>query len=304
MSSLTSRSILYCILILMISDVHSDQCSSPPYFGVEDRSAWASWCRSCGGTVITGASPRCEPGSNWGGSSSGSSSSGGYTPSEQMALDAAGQVGAMIGNAMRESLFGSPQKDAERQAARELERVRAEQERLDREAEEEARKQRLLSVLQDVDSSPDLELMMDDNDHSVNTSLALELEDKPVYTTPTISSLDKNENSDPKFDDAAFNKGYLDGSQCFSSSAGNHCYTAQGEIHQECIKSYNAGFQKGEAIKNTLLAQARDAGINDKQQLRKNSGFSNSNAQGSCRTQWIESYNEGYAGAPALPLGR
>lgn len=109
---------------------------------------------------------------------------------------------------------------------------------------------------------------------------------------------------DPARDDAAFNKGFVDGSQCYSASAGNHCAGAAGAIHQNCIATYEAGYRQGEGIKRVLLEQAHQAGDLDRQQGRRNASFTSPQAQGPCRTQWIESYNAGYNNVPTPRMGR
>jgi hypothetical protein len=118
----------------------------------------------------------CFPGS--GGGSGGSS--GGFTPLQQMQLNMAGQAGALLGNAIREAIFGSPQQAANRAAQEAAERAQAEARRAEqqRALEEEERRQqairdRLLAGLRSVgpsqalgirsvDSGPALQFRLDE----------------------------------------------------------------------------------------------------------------------------------------------
>lgn len=98
---------------------------------------------------------------------------------------------------------------------------------------------------------------------------------------------------------SAFNKGFDQGIGCYSHSAFAHCASEQDPAtYQLCIGNYDAGYRNGEAQKQTLLAQAHQAGALDKQQGRGNNSFAHPSAQGSCRVQWIERYNSGYQGVP------
>lgn len=134
--------------------------------------------------------------------------------------------------------------------------------------------------------------------------LGLMLGDDPVPLQQKQPDPPPQDQPDPTRDDAAFNKGFVDGSQCYSASAGNFCSVAQGNIHTVCISSYEAGYRQGEGIKGVLLEQARQAGQLDVQQGRRNGSFTHPSAQGPCRTQWIESYNGGFNNVPAPRMGR
>jgi len=256
-------------------------------------------------------------------------------------------VGAMgiLGGALIKGMQGDPAADARRaqEAAAAAEQQR--QYELQQAREEEARKQRLLGEMMDVDAPSEpaseaensnnddgLGLMLDDESPSSSNSngsafmanhkarpkinpqpvavrkqpepAALSLSDQMMTDETPVKKQPAAQEPDPQLDDAAWQKGNSDGSQCFSASAGNHCAGAQGAIFQSCIANYESGYRNGESLKRILLANARNAGILDKQQGQKNSSFTHPDAQGPCRVQWIESYNEGYAGAPASPVGR
>lgn len=98
---------------------------------------------------------------------------------------------------------------------------------------------------------------------------------------------------------SAFKKGFDQGINCYSSSAFSHCASEQdATIYQRCVGNYNAGYQKGESQKQTLLMQARQMGALDKQQGNPRNSFNEPGAQGDCRVEWIKAYNTGYQGSP------
>lgn len=252
--------------------------------------------------------------------------------------DAMGLVGmGMLGNALMSQTDPALQ-EARRQAAA---AAAAEQARQQAIADEE-RKDRLLGSMLDIGGEQagggGLELMMGDEPVARSGDVSAFMPDRTPRTVPNpqppavrinpgpyvVPATPPADNPlglmlgeaapapppppppppDPAQDDRAFNKGYTDGSQCYSSSAGNHCAGAQGNIHAQCMTNYNSGYRNGEALKRILLQQAREAGVLDKAQGRRNGSFTHPMAQGPCRVQWIESYNEGYAGAPPAPMGR
>ncbi|MGQ0544316.1 MAG: hypothetical protein ACT4P3_03165 [Betaproteobacteria bacterium] len=120
---------------------------------------YQQWCRACNGTPSANASPaRCEPGPNWGRTSGGVSGTYGSSGAEL-----GRQIGGVLGELLREGLFGNPQQEAQRQAAMEEQR-RVQQQENERRAAEQARQdeeryQRLRGSLLGFSPAPQLSLM-------------------------------------------------------------------------------------------------------------------------------------------------
>lgn len=249
----------------------------------------------------------------------------------------AGALG-ILGGALIKGMQGDPGADARRaqEAANRAAQAAAQQREyeLQQAREEEARKQRLLGEMMDMDSSSALSLEVESNNDlglmlgdeaaassnqgsaimpnrkerpKLNPHIAVRKEPVPLEkslasqmmtdeTTVQVSPQPQQQVPDARLDDAAWQKGNTDGSQCFSPAAGTHCVGTQGVIHQSCIANYEAGYRNGEALKRTLLANARQEGIQDQQQSRKDASFTHPAAQGPCRQQWIDSYKDGYLG--------
>ena len=92
--------------------------------------------------------------------SGGAGASGGMSSLQQQQLELAGQAGALLGNMLREALFGNPQEQAQREAQRKAqeEAWRQEQKRIAAEEvrRKEAMKERLLATLKGVGEAPQL----------------------------------------------------------------------------------------------------------------------------------------------------
>ncbi len=92
-----------------------------------------------------------------------------------------------------------------------------------------------------------------------------------------------------------FFKGFQDGSLCFSQSAANFCrQAAPGDVNN-CEGAYRQGYAAGENIKQQVLKNAYERGQQDKRAGR-NYADTEAETQGSCRYEYIMSYNTGYFG--------
>lgn len=118
--------------------------------------AYQDWCRECGGTPSSNASPaRCEPGPNWGGRRSTSNSTAGLTPGQALGRE----IGSAAGGLLACALFGQcpggggPDAGTNYNARQQNDAINAQQKALVAQAEREeaarlaAQQQRLQSAL-------------------------------------------------------------------------------------------------------------------------------------------------------------
>ena len=241
----------------------------------------------CPGSSTGSGQPTCSSGS----SSSGSSGGGGMTPLQLQQMELARQAGTLAGQILHDALFGNPQEEAARQAEQ---AARAAEQR--RRADEQARraeetKARLLGAqsgsdpsslsLMGVDASPDLQLMT--GDQTVGASTASP--DKSNKTAGTAGSEPKS---------AGFAKGFKDASECYAQNAGPYCMGVAADQQHACVTDYRAGYQVGDKQRTQLMQEASRAGQNAGARGEAANAASNPGAQGPCRVQWIEVYNQGY----------
>lgn len=247
----------------------------------------AQACERAGG-VAHGCS--CDRPSASGGASSSGAPSGGSTPEQQMILNGAQILMPALQQGIHDAIYGNPQEAARR--AQENAIRRAEQKRRD---EEEARqaeetKKRLLGEtnnsdpnslsLMGVESPRDLQLMTGDE--------ALSASPRPTPSDnrdPSPSSMPQSNN---------FKLGFEDANQCYSQNSGARCSGLAGEQWQVCLADYRSGYQVGEKQHRMLLAEAYQVGQNAGSKGELAHAASDPRALGPCRTQWIESYNNGY----------
>jgi len=215
------------------------------------------------------------------------------TPLQQQQMELAKQAGTLAGQILHDALFGNPQEDAARQAEQAA-RAAARAAEQQRQADEQARlaeetKDRLLGARSDpsslslmgVDASPDLQLMT--GDQAVGASSASP--DKPNKTAGTAGSQPKS---------AGFAKGFKDASECYSQNAGPYCMGVAADQQQACVADYRAGYQVGDKQRTRLMKEASRTGQNAGARGEAANAASNPGAQGPCRVQWIEVYNQGY----------
>lgn len=233
-------------------------------------SSYSSWCRACGGTPFqdhTGGG--CRPGPNWGGAQSSGSSAGGAAP---FSMPSTGNVNqdlalgmAQLGTQMfLQGLLSSSQESPEQRARREEETRRAAEEAA-RRAAEEAQRQELRH--QDMMAS---------------------IIPPPGAASPPGAGVNQAGKSQH------FTKGFEDADGCYPQNAFGYCAGAKPEEQSACADDYRAGFDVGDKRRVLVMDEARRAGERAGKAGERNNGFTDARAQGSCRLQWIETYNSGY----------
>lgn len=216
-----------------------------------------------------------------GGGSAAASPSGGFTPQQQLLLK-----GVQL-------LFqGSNRNDSQAKEASE----RAEAERRRRAHEEEERgkeesKNRLLGEMLGVDAAPDSPggeqgLSPLGAASEEGGSLRLMADGEAAKKAP--------EKPDPRFKIPAFSKGFEAAGQCGSQNAGPYCAGAAAEQQKSCAADYHDGYALGEKDQKALLERAAKKGADAAAGGVQNNAASDPDAQGGCRTQWVQAYNRGY----------
>lgn len=198
--------------------------------------------------------------------------------------------------ALIQGLQGSPEDDARKQAAAAEEAQRAQVRKEQEEINNEQSKNRLLGELMDSGSQARNDVATSEaaaSSQPMLSGLPLMTED----TSPSAPIMPANPASNllpekPKSD--AFKKGYLDASQCYSSSAGTYCNGVPAEQTQSCVADYSGGFNVGKKHLAFVMNEAFDTGKEDGTKGEPANGPSDPRADGPCRVTWIESYNSGY----------
>jgi hypothetical protein len=101
-ASIAASRALLALAAAVASNAATANSCNPPSPPIGSGGAWFSayqgWCRSCGGTPSSNASPaRCDPGPNWGGASSGS---GGMTPGQALGHEIGTAAGGLLACAL------------------------------------------------------------------------------------------------------------------------------------------------------------------------------------------------------------
>lgn len=184
-----------------------------------------------------------------------------------------------VQQAIHDALYGNPQENAARAAARaaELQRQREEKARRD-----EADRRRLLGepggegmALMGLQSqATTLKMMTGDQ------ALRPMVDDKPLPDTAPHTQSD------------AFTRGFEDAARCMSSNAGPYCSAANDT--SACVGDYGQGYQVGGSARKQKLVEAFRAGQQAGQQGGLANGAADPRAGGDCRTEWLEAYNAGY----------
>lgn len=251
---------------------------------------WTQQKRKCGLSSSLAYNTWVSQGSSC---NSGGGSSGGSTPAAELGK----ALGQIIGQKIGEAIRGNPQEDDRRQAEH-LNELMAEQEAERRRAAEQARvrseeqKNRLLGSMLDVSESSQLGLIGLD---SVPGGLGLIMDDPPVSASisqekgdPVVKAAVTNPPS------AGFTKGFEDASQCYSQNSSSRCAGVAAEQQQACLQDYQAGYQVGDKQRVRLMQEAGQAGRLAGGRGELANAASNPLAEGPCRVEWIESYNQGY----------
>lgn len=99
---------------------------------------------------------------------------------------------------------------------------------------------------------------------------------------------------EPKARSTGFTKGFEAASQCFSQNSGPACTDVAADQGLRCIEDYRAGYSAGEIEQKLVLAEAFRLGEYAGKTAQPANGFSDPRANGPCRVQWLETYNQGY----------
>lgn len=254
---------------------------------------WRAWCSCKGGSPPATFNEAQRVGCR----TSSASSSG--LPSAQTSGQALGQA---LGLLVLEAFKEDPQAEARRREAA----ARAEEERLAHERMEKERAERLLGQMLDV-SAPapqggtaregGLGLMLGDEvprraesgggasaSAPVVGGLPLMTDDPP----PAGSPEDKVKRSD------AFNLGFNDARDCYSQSAGARCSAVAADRWQTCLDDYRGGYSAGEKARKVKMDEARRIGFADAAAGKPANAVGRTEAEGTCKVEWTESYNRGW----------
>ena len=152
------------------------------------------------------------------------------------------------------------------QAPKSPQQLEAEQVAAQKWAIESARQERAREEVMDASVAPMLALL------------------DPVPSNPSPAMNDKTN---------YYSKGFEHASQCISQNAGTSCSGA-GPDQTACVANYRAGYEAGNKQKEMTMQEAYQAGLEAGKRRELNNGASDERADGSCRTDWIQSYGRGY----------
>ena len=189
---------------------------------------------------------------------------------------------------------------ADTQRAQEAAQAAAQQRQAEdqRRAEEQARKQdeerkdRLLGSMMSVDDSSQLGLMGVDSGPGLGLMTGDQTISASSSTTRPSRPADDDAGSLPK--SAGFDQGYSDASQCYSQNSGSRCAGVAVDQQRTCLADYRAGYAVGEKQRARLMREAKQIGQLAGGRGELANGASNPLANGPCRVEWIEAYNQGY----------
>ena len=99
---------------------------------------------------------------------------------------------------------------------------------------------------------------------------------------------------DPRFKNPTFSKGYDAASRCFSANSGPACAGSAADKMDVCLNDYRAGYEVGRKTAQAALDLAARKGEGAAMSGQANNAASDPDANGDCRTQWVEAYNRGY----------
>lgn len=91
----------------------------------------------------------------------------------------------------------------------------------------------------------------------------------------------------------AWSRGRQDALNCSPSNAHGHCSGVGGD-YASCQDGYSTGFQDGSGLREQRLQQAYQLGNQHGATGRENQSFGHPDAQGPCRIQWIQRYDQGH----------
>lgn len=277
------NTVLYAFVAMLAiapSAARAANCGGEPSVsGASSFQTWRRWCSCMGGTSASNLNDAQRQGGCRLPSGSGSSSSTGTS---------AGSIGTIIGNEIgkeiNKMLFGDPEGDARRRAE---ERVRAEEQH--RAAEEQNRRQeeqknRLLGGMLGVENSQPLGLMGVDS----GPELGLMTDSASSIATSAKTASPAGNKSQ------SYAKGFEHASQCYSQNSGPACVGVTADQMQGCVSDYRGGYDAGTKQRTQVMDEAFQAGRGAGSSGGIANAASDARATGSCRTEWINTYNRGF----------
>lgn len=192
-----------------------------------------------------------------------------------------GAIGAAIGAEIHDALFGNAQKEEELRAAA----VRSDADRQARRATDIQRAQGLLDQMLDTNTAPSSETTRPDA--GTGGALGLMLGDAPIRRLETSGSAQSIKSG-------GFTQGFERASQCYSQDSGLYCTGVAVEQQQACLADYRSGYEVGQKQRERLMQEAMQAGHLAGGRGELANGASNPLADGPCRVEWIQTYNQGY----------
>ena len=99
--------------------------------------------------------------------------------------------------------------------------------------------------------------------------------------------------ADQKSWHVAWSQGRQDAIDCSPVNAHGYCSNS-GSDYASCQHGYSQGFADGATTRDQMLDRAYALGKRAAQDGKENSSFNHSDAQGACRTQWVQEFNRGY----------
>lgn len=222
--------------------------------------------------------------------------SGGLTTQQQVGLGL-GLLGAyMVGAGLHALLAGNPQQKAAERARQAALAAAQRRKAAEKQRQLEATRDRLLREIKGTPGSSEHLALM-----GVDSQPQLQLMTGAQALTPMTASIQKtahpaaNPDAKKKVKHTdAFNKGYYDGSQCYSQSAGPYCNGLSGDKWQTCLADYRAGYEVGTKEMKMKVDEATQTGLIDKELGKPNEGFVDVQDVGDCRTELTQAYNNGY----------
>lgn len=262
---------------------------SPARAEYADACGAAPWCPCPGGANAgrcLGSYATCEEAcglTRRGGAGGGGGA--GFTPQQQMLLNGMQMMMPSIQQGIHNAIYGDPAAKAREEAER---RAREAQERRVREENERRFAEKKARVLGQMDGGSGSLAFKDDDEPASSASapagkLAFKDDDAPAAPA-----------KDAKPRSQEFQKGYDAASRCGSQNAGPACAGVSAAQTEKCVSDYRAGYDVGAKELKAALDRAARKGAEAAGGGRPNGAASEPEADGDCRTQWVEAYNRAY----------
>jgi hypothetical protein len=220
--------------------------------------------------------------------------------------------GAVIGKTMGDAIvdvFKTADEESQRKKAtweaEETERKRQQA------LEDEARKQRLLGAMMEVDSNSGLQPLSDDDQKNIMSKHRQRTKRNLPRGVMKQTEIEKSQNtladqlmvedeqppppvppamSEPNVD--GFTKGFEHGSGCFSQNAGVACSGVAPPLFESCLSDYRRGYSEGRRAADARIDLAFRNGLRDRRAKQN----SRQDSVGNCSMEIMNAYKTGLAG--------